>query len=457
VHRATTDHVVLRSRWTDSVDDPDADGPVEQVKKKVVTDVQISLNGDSGTAETLAGTSLDLGDTKRRRVDLVSEGFCRFSRYFTERIDFIAGAPGSTLVLSPAGVVPSSVVLSRLDSGERFERSVQFAVDRTSGELSILDTTAISPGTECRVEFIPLPVSRLSLEVAGTAKTFSFDVPSSAPPNLPGVVAVLPAFARRVTELPTRITVVHDGRVVRLHLARPWFSSGVGEQLGVALDSSDAATSSLTRWARDPLTAGTGPTADPTAASFPRARQVATDVDGRFDIAAHDVVFDTERKIWLADVLVDARFGYRPFVSLHVCRFQPLALEGQHASGTVELDPIRLGAPRRVTVTKEDSDDISVRLAGPDNVNVVTVVLQEADASIADADLKWHDVSTTVLVRKGTRSASTHSGLVSVPQTGNERRVVIDDAEPVTIETDGALSAGTVVAYREVVAIPSDW
>jgi hypothetical protein len=110
-----------------------------------------------------------------------------------------------------------------------------------------------------------------------------------------------------------------------------------------------------------------------------------------------------------------------------------------------------------VTVTNEEGDNVRVQLSGPDNVNVVTVVLQEADASIADPDLKWHDVSTTVLTRKGNRSASTHSGLVSVPQTGSDRRLAIDDAEPVTIETDGALSAGTVIAYRDVVPIPSDW
>jgi hypothetical protein len=96
-------------------------------------------------------------------------------------------------------------------------------------------------------------------------------------------------------------------------------------------------------------------------------------------------------------------------------------------------------------------------LAGPDNENVVSVVLQEADSSIADPDLKWHDVSTTVLDRKGTRAASTHTKLVSVPQTGNERRLVIDDAEPVTVEIDGALESSTVVAYREVVPIPADW
>lgn len=456
VHRPTTDHVVLRSRWTDPIDDPDSDAPVEQVTKKVISDVPIALDGDSDTAEELAATSLELGDTKRRLVDVIAEGFCRFSRYFTERIDFITGAPGNTLLLNDKGVVASSVVLTRQDGSERFVRGQHFDVDRDTGELSIVDTTTIPQGTTCRVEFIPRPVSRLSLK-ADTGKRFTFDVPSSSAPDLPNVVGVLPAFSRRLRQTASRITVVHDGRALRLHLDRPWFSSGSGELLGVAIDSEGTPTPALTRWGRDPLTPGTGATLDPTTASFPDASEVATAVDGRFDVAGHDVTFDAARKLWIADVLVDAPFGYRPFVQLHVCRYQPLALDGQHLSSTVELDPLRLGAPRRVVVSQRSGNQVRVRLTGPDNVNAVAVVLQEADGSIADPDLRWHDVSTTVLARTGTRSAAVHAGLVSIPQTGNERRLVVEDAEPVTVESEGELADGTVVAYREVIPIPQDW
>ena len=437
VHRSSTEHVVLRSRWLDPVDDPAADEPTEQVTKRVVSDVVIATESDEGPAEDLVATSLELGDTKRRVVDLVAEGFSRFSRYFTERIDFATGAPGATLPLHEGGVVPSSVVLTRRDGSERFTRGVHFAVDR-DGELSILDTAAIPRGTLCRVEFIPRPVSRLSLE-ADTGRTVSLDVPSSSAPDLPAVAAVVPAFSRQVTETATSITVDHDGRVLRLHLDRPWFSSGVGELLGVAVDSPGAPEPVLTRWGRDPLTAGPGATVDPTTADFPGATEVGAGIDGRFDIAGHEVTFDADRRLWTADVPVDATFGYRPFVRLSVCRFQPHALDGQHASGTVALDPLRLGAPRRVEVTQATGNQADVRLTGPDDVNVVSVVLQEADPAIADPDLQWHDVSTTVLSRSGTTAAAVHEGLVDIPQTGNDRRLVVEDAEPVTVEADGAL------------------
>ena len=209
-----------------------------------------------------------------------------------------------------------------------------------------------------------------------------FDVPSSSAPPLPGMLTVLPAFARNVSSTATTITVDHDGRVLRLHLARPWFASGDGELLGVALD----AGGTLTTWARDPLTAGGGPTVQPAIADFPSATATADLIDDRFDIAGHPVTFDAERKLWTADVPIDASFGYRPFVGLHACRFQPLAVDGQHVSGVVQLDPVRLGALRRVEVTALADHRVRVQLSGPDNVNAVAVILQEADRAVADAD-----------------------------------------------------------------------
>jgi len=454
VHRGTTEHVVLRSRWTDPID-PLHRPPAERLTKRVVCDVPLALESEDGTAEELAPTSLELGDTKRRTVELVAEGFCRFSRYFTERLDLVADAPGRSLQLHPEGVVPTSVTLARQDGTATFVRGIHFTVTR-EGDLSILDDAAIPPGTACRVEFIPRPVSRLSLE-ADSGQTVSFDVPSSSAPALPAIAAAVPAFARQVTETETSVTVDHDGRVVRLHLDRPWYSSGAGELLGVAVDSPGTPDPVLTRWGRDPLTDGNGALPVVTAAAFPAATEVGVAVDGRFDVAGHEVVFDTKRRLWTSDLAVAADAGYRPFVRLTVCRYQPLSVEGQHLSGTVELEPLRLGAARRVEVTQQPGGRARVVLSGPDAVNQVSVVVQEADPAIADPDLRWLDVATTVLTRSGTTAAAVHDGLVDLPATGNDRRLVIEDAEPVTVESAGTLVDSTVVAYREVVPVPAGW
>jgi hypothetical protein len=456
LHRATTEHVVLRARWTDTVDTPGTEAPVEQPNRRIVKDLQVALHGVPDTE--LVDLRLDLGDTKRRLVDLGAEAFCRFSRYFTERIDFVAAESGA-LALDPNGVAVQTVVLTNKETGQVFERGVHYAVDRELGELTILDGTAIPAGTVCRVEFIPLPVSRLSIEAPAGGRIFRFDVPSSAAPAAPRVLAALPAFKRTVTITDERITARHDGRVVRLHLDRPWFTSGRGELLGVAVDLDSTAPPALTRWGRDPITAGPGAPVQPTLDDFPAAVERAQAVDGRFDVAAHDVVFDEDRRFWVADVALDATFGYRPFAVLHVCRYQPLALDGQHLSPVVELDPIRLGASRRVTVTRLADGTARVRLTGNDNVNTVSVTRQEADAAIADPDLKWHDVESIVLDRQGTTANATHSGVIDLPVTGNERRLLIEDAEPVMVEDpgSGALVPSTVVAYREVIDIPAEW
>ena len=68
----------------------------------------------------------------------------------------------------------------------------------------------------------------------------------------------------------------------------------------------------------------------------------------------------------------------------------------------MEVDPIRLGARRTVEVTPAAPGEVDVRLSGPDNVNVVSVVVQEADSDVADPDLRWVDAGTTVLTRSGT-------------------------------------------------------
>jgi hypothetical protein len=455
LHRATTEHLVLHSRWVDTVDDPAATTPVEQVNRRALEDLSVPVTGNA-TSQKIAAVSLELGDTKRRLVDLTSEAFCRFSRYFTERIDFITGT-ADTLTLDRNGVAPTTVVVSNLSSGAVFERGRQYTVDKTTGELTIVDAAAFPPGTTCRAEFVPLPVSRQSVE-ARSAGTFTFDVPSSAAPPVPGLIAALPAFARTVTSTATSTTIVHDGRVVRLHLDRPWFASGRGELLGVAVDLASAPTRQLTRWGRDPLTASSGPFNGPSVTDFPKATAITADVDGRFGVAGHDVTFDEARRLWMADVLVDATFGYRPFVFLHICRHQPLALAGLHVSGTVEVNPVRLGAWRQVTVTSTTLGSVEVTLSGPDDDNVVSVIVQEADSTIADPDLRWHDATgPVVLARTGTTAAATHRGVVALPASGAERRLVIEDAERTTVGAGGTRADATVVAYREVVAVPAGW
>ena len=87
------------------------------------------------------------------------------------------------------------------------------------------------------------------------------DVLSSAPPDAPKVLYVLPTFKWEQTSQGRR----RGGGGLRVYLDRPWYSSGDGEQLAVILHGSDypdivePEKPYVTQWGLDPLWQGTVP------------------------------------------------------------------------------------------------------------------------------------------------------------------------------------------------------
>lgn len=446
-HVASTGHLAIDARWVDPIDDVADPGPSLRTSRAFVMDMAVPY-ADATTTGIAAG-SFDLGDTKRRTLVLSSEAFSRYSTYFTEEIRF-SGSPGATRLLDARGVSAPTVEVKHRSNGTVYRPDVDYTVDATTGVLTILSTSTMPASTPLRIRFVPRPLSRLSSEATAN-KSVRVQVPSSRAPSLPVVDSLIPASTRRVTTKASLIQVVYDGRVVRVGLARPWYSSGEREQLGVAVD----AAGTLTRWGRDPLSIGAGSTTVPTAASFPLAKTTDDDVVG-FDVAAHDVAYDTDRRLWTSDVLVNADFGYRPWVRLSLVRYQGLSVPGTEVSGTVECEPVRLGARRVVTAAKLPRGRVRVRLEGRDNVNEVRVVLQRKVRGITDPLLAWEDVSTTTLRRSGSRAASVHSGTVETAASG-ARRLVIEDYEPVSVSGRTSLRDGTLLAYREIIDLPSNW
>lgn len=448
-HGATSERLAIRAKWTDPVDDVAQAAPSEVNRSGVAGEVTCNGSG----ADSLAGLILDLGDNRRHRVDLDAEAFCRYSSYFIERRN-VAATVGTPIVLNAAGVSKSSVDVRHRTTGRVYVEGTDFSVDAAAGKVTPLPAGAITAGTPLQIDFLRKPYSRRSAEAA-TGKKVTVDVPASARPAPPEVDHALPAFLRTTTTAASVITVRHDGRVMRVYLRRPWYSSGMGELLGVALDG-DNPPGPYTTWARDATIAGTGPLFGPSTTAFPRAAATAPSVDGRFAVAAHDVTFDAERGLWACDIVLTGAPVYRPFLSLVLCRYQPLAIAGEHASETVAIDAMRLGADRTVRVAKIAAG-INVRVTGPDNVNRMRVTVQQADPSITDPELRWTDVGApTTLNRTGTTAASVHTRTVAVP-AGTTRRLLVEDFEPVKREVAGALVDDVVLAYRETVDLPAGW
>jgi hypothetical protein len=455
VHVPTTDRIVIPCTWTgpDLRDDPSG-LTIGQIGAQILTDTALPLPDPGVVADeyTFSNKELDLLDTKRHQVTARAESFCRFSEYFTERAELTI-SDGTTTELDSRGFDPVSVTVTEKATGSPIPFPEFFNYDAAAGTITP-DSEALTGSVDVYIDYIPRPFSRKS-EEARTGKSINFLIPASAPPPPPIVEKVLPAFSRTIRTTASRITINHDGRVVRAHLATPWNESGEGEELGVAL----ASDGSQTQWGRDATVVAAGTRRGPTTGNFKKAISRNRNVDGQFDVVGHDVAYDADRNLLTSDIQVNATFAYRPFVKLYLCRFQPEAINGAHLSTVVATDVLRLGAPRTVTITNTRAvNQIGVRLVGPDNENQVTVRFEESDPAIADPEMSWSEIGTPVtLARRGSRRNATFNGTVNLPASANPRRIIIEDAEPVQRHGGAALVDEYEVAYREVVEIPAGW
>src|SRR5262249_5004071 len=143
---------------------------------------------------------------------------------------------GPTTLLHPLGVLADSVELTNPTTGEAYAVDIDFTIDASAGTVSVVGGGALDHVQTARARYIPRPVSRLSTE---TNPPVEIDVPSSAAPRPALVLDVVPAVASEVLADTNRITSTRNGRLLRVWLARPWWSTGDGELLGV-LTTSDA-------------------------------------------------------------------------------------------------------------------------------------------------------------------------------------------------------------------------
>lgn len=223
-------------------------------------------------------------------------------------------------------------------------------------------------------------------------------IPSSAPPPAPEVVYVVPTFGwERSVDDEGNQRSWRRGGGLRVYLDRPWMASGYGEMLAVVLPPSGFSGDPeskpkgapykkyVTQWANDPIwlspfVSGVAPH----RTAFPLAR-TAADPDGGWlptnapdtekdqrpgafqvdnllppdvppasgasvEIAAHDVHYDEERRLWYCDIEIDQGASYFPFIRLALARYQPTSVTGAHLSNVVLADFMPLAADRWLNV-----------------------------------------------------------------------------------------------------------
>lgn len=458
VNANSTGSVAVRGTWTDPIDlgpgatapgvsnDEGDPGTVTKTGEMgslsvFYTEADIAVSGD--------GMILDVNDTKAHDVFVTAEAYSRYSAHFTEKTQF-SFVDDSPVVIDAKGISPGSVEITNVNGGAI--GTSQYSVDALAGTITPNSGGALDGALAVNVQFIPLPVSRLSTEAGGIVPQVV--VPASKGPLEPAVIEVLPSASRNVRVEGSSTRIRHNGQVLRLQMQRPWWTSGRDERLAVVVSSADEPGTAV---GRDPIFDGDGTDALTTMDDW--RRSLETGIFDGLTIASHDVSFDVANDVWVADIELAGDFGYRPFIQPVVARFQPDAIAGAYLSPRVMLDPHRLGVMREVQVRSGQSS-VAITVTGPDNpgvsfgainFNEATVTMQERDPDIDDDDLTWRDVAgiPALSLTRSVRSDGwvSYTGKIGRPSGGGDYRLLIEETEP-SRRQEGVV--GTLVVARDV-------
>ena len=260
----------------------------------------------------------------------------------------------------------------------------------------------------------PSSITRTGPVFHESAQVRGLRVPNSARPAAPQVLYTVPTFRWNTVRAGNKITSTRTGRGVRVWLERPWYSSGDGELLAVVIDPRqlpaasapaaekkqwlahrDAMKPYVTEWGQDPLFASAAPKVAPAVGDFPLAAKtqsaltldelpppplvlspaarkaraaptlVLSGTQRLVSVAGHPVQFDAGRKLWFADIEIQAGASYWPFVRLALARYQPESRANCHLSRVVLAEFAQVLPDRRVEITiGADQRTLTVEIYG---------------------------------------------------------------------------------------------
>ncbi|MFD3400079.1 hypothetical protein ACFWUU_05370 [Kribbella sp. NPDC058693] len=216
------------------------------------------------------------------------------------------------------------------------------------------------------------------------------NVLSSARPPLPRVVGTVPAFAFETAATQDRIT--RRRRVaLRVELARPWFLTGEGERLAVVVAPAGAEGGTATRMGRDPIMSSSRvPSFAPESwftGGLPSRSVELPEFETPLSVIPYDAQDAGDH--WYADIWLDVRDAYAPFVQLVVARYQHDSIDGLRASGLVTCETIR-ALPDRLLVAERTGQGLRVTVTGQSSqpANRVEAVIDELPAQFDPASVE---------------------------------------------------------------------
>jgi hypothetical protein len=498
-HKSTARLDVLAS-WTEPFDDgTNPAGSIELSGHSRVGELDLAY---SPTLEKAAfsGMRHDFGDTKHRAVYYEAVATTRFLEYFAKTKDVtLSGA--APAVVSPAGFAAGATRVT----GTRVENAViykggkgptevvvyhagaDYAEDDVHGTIARLPEGSIPDGATVEVSYVVPPVTRTSLEhpvPPATSRGYRVSIPSSARPLVPDVRYMLPAFGWTAgTDASGNPYSRRSGKVLRIYLGRPWWSSGEGELLGVVMPThldvgiEPQLGSLFSRAGADPLWVAGGVGSGLRLGQFPLAVATASgivlaeqhyDRDGMADIAGHEVSFDPVHGLWFADVLIDLPPSYWPFVRLGLVRYQPSSLVTAEVSPVVQTDFAQLAPDRLATLSFPSPDAVTVTVTGPAVAYTQPLPLsmkafvEVQRPGVSDPDLQWEPAnpditSGTPLVAQAAGVDLFWQGTVKLPAPRGSQpmRVRVQEAELLPVDTLGtlALELGERVTYLDTLPV----
>jgi hypothetical protein len=493
----STSHTDLLAAWGEPVDNGPGTGtpqgpgvPAPNTALKPFQSTVFTIP----SAETQSGDQTDrfsgrheFFDTKHRDVLYTGQATSLFTEHYQTTVPVTVPAAGTATALDipgypNLGVEDGSVTVTGAGNAV-YEETAAFTLDPTAGTITFLPAPAgPAPGSSVNVQFLP--------SVSVVSSPFGVDIPSSARPLSPEIEFIVPIYEwLKVHHTPAHVLSGRSPSALRVFMSRPWWSSGIGELLGVLtapvqLTNGISALSTVeelyvSEWGADPVFKSRPlPTPNPQTTTFPKRVTSATNLtidenpDVLVDVAGHSVQYDPIRELWYSDIVIDVGKSYTPMIRLALARYQPDSVPGAELSRVVLADVLSIEPGRIVTIRRKHNVLISVELAGysyrmdgdesETGPGVAELVLERRVPAIHDEVLGWEPVGKAVAMNPVTFGSDLtvwSAREIHVPAAGEHRlyitqyEVIPDDPRGQDVFATFVNNRGLRILYQDIIPL----
>jgi hypothetical protein len=362
LHGPSTEHLYLRAKWTEATDDPAADGPADVTRSDVVVNSRVG---------------------ERERAGVLG------------LVDFLQQSTGVDLADGSVGL---HAAIQKFP--DTHHRVITYTPSGTTRYREMFDSADVPADDDPSLAGDPV----------------TLDIPSSSRPAGAKVIDTVPLLRWERFIEPADAFALRSIRRsgVRVWLARPWFSSGDGELLGVltfdpfdrnpgagsTLKAVQVRDSSTSLWGKDPINERGGETGGLMSATNPplvtslqlalstmadeltdlelgpaRPVRITNDValvdhpinvdkPSMVNVFGYQPEFDEDTKRWFVDIALDDGPSLWPFVRLAVARYQPSSLPFKELSPVTLTSWVQPLPTRMLTVSRQSPDRVQITLTG---------------------------------------------------------------------------------------------